>query len=110
MKFRLHIIVFLVLALMSFRLLWNYRSYFSEVEQGYAEGRNVNLVRGVSYKNIAATLMHNGYMQEQEDADFVARMIVAKFGEGKTLPNVYALKKRDWQVGGEGCCDRGQDD
>lgn len=98
MKFRLHIIVSLLLAFMAFRLLWNYRSYFSEVKQGYEEGRNVNLAQGAAYKDIAEALMLNGYMQTQEDADFAARMIVAKLKEGKTLPNVYTLMKRSWRI------------
>lgn len=99
MKSHLHTIVSLILIFMSSLLMWNYRSYFSDVEHGYEEGRNVNLAPGISYKNIAKALMLNGYVQEQEDADFAARMIVKKFGEGKTLPNVYTLMKRDWQIG-----------
>ena len=86
----------LVLCGMMLMLFNNLRSRFEEVEEDYKHDRAINLSPETDSGKLSQILMTNGYVADQEDADFIADTIVARLKRGMEYPNLYHLQKRDF--------------
>lgn len=86
----------LVLCGMMLMFFNNLRSRFEEVEEDYKHDRAINLSPETDSGKLSQILMTNGYVADQEDADFIADTIVARLKRGMEYPNLYHLQKRDF--------------
>ncbi|MBQ8542660.1 MAG: FtsW/RodA/SpoVE family cell cycle protein [Bacteroidaceae bacterium] len=94
------LVVTVLLALMFVRLLFNYNDRFEEVEACYGTNpvTSVNLASGVQSKDIASVLQVHNYVSQQADAEFVADFIAEQLKKGVSLPALFNLNKRVWQI------------
>ena len=98
MKKYLLVIVSVVLCLLFLKLLSNYSEIFKNVEKSYAEDSAINLQKGISPDKLAQILSDQNYVEDERDAQFIAKQIVYKLSEGEQLEALYDLQKRIWQV------------
>lgn len=93
------VVVSIVVLLVCFSAMQNnYDERFSEMEKRYKDNIAANLNGGVSEKGLAEILQRNGYVNQSDDAQFVARFLRNKF-RNDTLPEaVTDLNKKKFQV------------
>lgn len=100
MKKKTFFIVFAVLLGCFLLLNNNYRRGFDVVEARYtaSDGFAVNLDASLSQDRLARLLDNNNYVDNRQDADFVAAFLTAKL-RGDTIPEaLFDLNKRIWQL------------
>lgn len=86
----------LVLCGMMLLYFHNLRPQFHKVKEDYKESRSVNLSQETDKQQLSKILITNGYVANQQDADFVADTLVARLKRGMVYTNLYDLKKRDY--------------
>lgn len=94
---------FIVFAVLLACFLWlndNYRRNFDAVEERYAatERYAVNLDASLSSDRLAQMLHDNNYVDNRDDADFVANFLVERLREGEVPEALFDLNKRVWQL------------
>lgn len=97
-KYILPIMATLLLCVMFFKLISNYRDRFDDVNNDYENGLSLNLDKNTSYLDIKNILTKYAYISDPEDAAFVAQQIKAKFDRGAELSDLYDINKRIWQL------------
>lgn len=91
-------IVSIILCILFWRLSSNYSDYFNKVEESYREGTAINLTKGITQEEISKLLFLHNYVDNKEDAAFIAQQLVEKLNKDEKLSSLYALNKRIWQV------------
>lgn len=93
------VVVSVVILLVCFSVMQrNYDERFAETEKRYNENVAISLNGGVNEKGLADILLRNGYANQPEDAQFVARFLRNLF-RNDTLPQaVTDLNKKKFQV------------
>lgn len=86
----------LLLCGMLLMYLHNLHPQFGKVEEDYKEANAINLSPKTDKQQLSQILIANGYVANQNDADFVADTIIARLKSGMTFSNLYHLQKRDF--------------
>ena len=82
------------LCLLFFKFISNLKQEFESLD----DSTTVNLVKGLKAEELSELLLSHNYIEDPNDADFIATHIVLKLNEGKTLPNLYELNKLSFRV------------
>lgn len=100
MKKHLFIISTFIVVIFFVKLLSNYSERFEEVENNYLlkPKSAINLVQGISCKELSEVLCNHNYIPSKEDADFISKFISQKLEDGHNLLTLYDLNKRIWQM------------
>ncbi|MCM1502742.1 MAG: FtsW/RodA/SpoVE family cell cycle protein [Bacteroidales bacterium] len=92
------VIVSLILGILFLKLSHNYSDRFSDIKKSYGDNTSINLVKDVDVKKISTVLFDNNYMQDKQDADFLAEQLAGKLKSGQVLSELSDLNKRAWQL------------
>lgn len=88
----------IALCLLFSKLNSNLESEFKHLNDSYKANSAINLEIGTKAKGLSDLLLLYNYVQEPEDANFIAAQIIEKLNDGKELPNLYELNKLSFRV------------
>lgn len=91
-------LVFAILIVCYLGLNNNKSDAFEKINEQYENKIAVNLDKNLKPRHLSAVLYNNGYVNTQEDADFLAEFITLKL-KNDTVPQALSdLEKRMWQI------------
>lgn len=71
-------ITIVVISIMAWALVDNYSDYFDRVHTEYKEKEIIDLSKPISVERLSEFLIQKGYLDNEEDAEFIAEAIKKK--------------------------------
>lgn len=92
----LFITTIVVIGFLSWCLLDNYSGYFEEVKSEYRDKKIIDFSKPVSESLLAEVLVENNYIENEDDALFVARSLKKRLDAGDVIADIKDLRKKNW--------------
>ena len=92
----LFISTIVIIGFLSWCLLDNYSGYFNEVKSEYRDKKIIDLSKPVSESLLTEVLVENNYIENDDDALFVARSLKKRLDAGEVLNDIKDLRKKTW--------------
>lgn len=92
------LIVTAILAVMVSQYYFNIQKDLKNVENGYKQGKNINLSAPVQADALKKILADGEYFTDADYVNFVTKNLVQKINAHGTLPNLGALNKKDCMI------------
>lgn len=89
-------ITIVVISIMAWTLVDNYSDYFDRVHTEYKGKEVIDLSKPVSIETLSEYLIQKGYLDNEEDADFIAKAIKKRFSLGEKINDIKDFKKKEW--------------
>lgn len=89
-------ITIVVISIMAWALVDNYSDYFDRVHTEYKEKEIIDLSKPISVERLSELLIQKGYLDNEEDADFIAKAIKKRFSIGEKINDIKDFKKKEW--------------
>ena len=84
------------ISIMAWTLVDNYSDYFDRLHTEYKQKNVIDLSKPISVETLSGYLIQKGYLDNEEDADFIAKAIKKRFSLGEKINDIKDFKKKEW--------------